>query len=450
MAAGLTTEQLEAILLHELAHIKRHDFLINVIQSFIETVFFFNPFTWKLSDLIRREREYCCDDLVISENGSARAYAHALAQLEEVRFSRSTLVLSLAADKNQLLHRIKRIMEKSVQTNSGRDRMIIPAFLLIAGVLCASWLSIHEEKDRTGNPLLVKQDTTIRKNKKAARYSKKTITTVDVNGQPHEEITENFEGDEALRPVVEPNVLAIPDVAPFIFVEPSEAIEPWIPSIDLNFDAAPDSLPKTGFNLRDVHQWQEFSKEFQEKFRERFHDFASHQAELADMMKEMQEKFQSMDVAVMGAPWENFDVSQADMLKAQEEALRGLENFNVTQADMQKAQEEALRSIQELDDTHSLNLRDMNEKLEDLQVNLRHLNDDVGKRSQNLERFEKAIREQLIKDGYLSENEKIKTLEFTDDEFKVNGKSIKDSDKKKYQALHDKFLAEAEHVGKVE
>jgi bla regulator protein BlaR1 len=450
MVAGLTTEQLEAILLHELAHIKRHDFLINVVQSFIETVFFFNPFTWKLSDLIRREREYCCDDLVIRESGSARTYAYALAQLEQARLSRNTLVLSLAADKNQLLHRIKRIMEKSVQTYSGKDRMIIPAFLLIAGVLCASWLSIQEEKDFTGDRVLVKQDTSIHKNRKAAKFSKKTITTSDENGQPHEEITESFEGDEDLRPFVDPSIPAPPEVSPFISAEPFEQVEPWIPSIDLDFDALPDSFPKAGFNLRDIKQWEEFSKEFQDKFHEKFDDFAEHQAALAEVMREMEEKFQSMDLAAMGARWTDSDLSQADMHKAQEEALRNIQEFNSAHAGNLKAQEEALESLRELDSQHALNLSDMNEGLADLQMNLRHFNEDLTKRSQNLERFEKAIRAQLIKDGYLSESEKIKTLEFTDDEFKVNGKSIKDSDKKKYQELHDEFLMHPDHVGKLE
>ena len=62
----LTTEQVEAILLHELAHIKRHDYLLNIFQTVAETVLFFNPFVWLLSGIIRREREHCCDATSLS------------------------------------------------------------------------------------------------------------------------------------------------------------------------------------------------------------------------------------------------------------------------------------------------------------------------------------------------------------------------------------------------
>src|SRR5204862_7511696 len=61
MFSGLSPEQIETIFIHELAHIKRHDYFINVLQSIIEALFFFNPFIWIVSNIIRREREYCCD-----------------------------------------------------------------------------------------------------------------------------------------------------------------------------------------------------------------------------------------------------------------------------------------------------------------------------------------------------------------------------------------------------
>ena len=65
MLAGLPESQLELILAHELAHIRRHDYLINVIQTLVETLFFYHPGVWWLSREIRKERENCCDDLVV-------------------------------------------------------------------------------------------------------------------------------------------------------------------------------------------------------------------------------------------------------------------------------------------------------------------------------------------------------------------------------------------------
>jgi beta-lactamase regulating signal transducer with metallopeptidase domain len=118
MLGGLSTEQLESIITHELIHIRRRDYLVNLLQSVLEILFFFNPFVWVISGIIRREREHCCDDAVIALHGNPLAYAHALTALEEAKLSRAGIALSLAEDKNQLLNRIKRIMEKSVRTYS--------------------------------------------------------------------------------------------------------------------------------------------------------------------------------------------------------------------------------------------------------------------------------------------------------------------------------------------
>jgi len=82
---GLSTLQIEAILAHELAHIRRHDYLINLFQSLMETVLFYHPAVWWVSNQIRREREHCCDDLAVAVCGDRLAYAKALSFLEERR-----------------------------------------------------------------------------------------------------------------------------------------------------------------------------------------------------------------------------------------------------------------------------------------------------------------------------------------------------------------------------
>lgn len=106
----LSMDQVESILLHELAHVKRQDFLCNLFKVAIETVLFFNPFIWALSRIIAREREHACDDDVMRQLGTPIPYARALVALEELRMNKAP-VLSMAATgtKNQLLERIKRM-----------------------------------------------------------------------------------------------------------------------------------------------------------------------------------------------------------------------------------------------------------------------------------------------------------------------------------------------------
>jgi TonB family protein len=105
---GLSVQQIEAVLSHELAHIRRHDYLVNVLQNLTETVFFFHPAVWWLSKRIRVEREHCCDDVAVETCGNPVVYARALAALEESR--QRNAVFALAATDGSLVHRVRRLV----------------------------------------------------------------------------------------------------------------------------------------------------------------------------------------------------------------------------------------------------------------------------------------------------------------------------------------------------
>ena len=105
--AGLTPQQLEAILAHELAHVRRHDYLINLLQAVVETLLFYHPAVWWVSSQVRQERESCCDDLAVSVCGDRLGYARALAALEGLRTPSPRLAMS--ADGGSLLRRIRRL-----------------------------------------------------------------------------------------------------------------------------------------------------------------------------------------------------------------------------------------------------------------------------------------------------------------------------------------------------
>lgn len=105
--SGLTPQQLDAVLAHELAHIRRHDYLVNWLQMIIETLLFYHPAVWWISRRIRQERELCCDDLAIAASRDAVCYARALTALEKLRAAAPAPALR-AAD-GSLLYRIQRI-----------------------------------------------------------------------------------------------------------------------------------------------------------------------------------------------------------------------------------------------------------------------------------------------------------------------------------------------------
>jgi len=108
LLAGLTSEHIEAILLHELAHIRRFDYLVNLLQRSVEGLLFYNPALWWISRVIRAERENCCDDVAVAISGNAHEYAAALAVLEQNRWSGREP--AVAATGGNLVKRIRRLL----------------------------------------------------------------------------------------------------------------------------------------------------------------------------------------------------------------------------------------------------------------------------------------------------------------------------------------------------
>lgn len=109
MVNALGPQEVEAILLHELAHIRRRDYLVNLLQSFAETIFFFNPAVLWLSSLIRAEREHCCDDVAVSHTKNKIRYISALVHFEEYSLSAPGYALAFTGKNGGMLQRLERI-----------------------------------------------------------------------------------------------------------------------------------------------------------------------------------------------------------------------------------------------------------------------------------------------------------------------------------------------------
>ncbi len=132
MFVQLPYEQVEAILVHELAHIRRNDYLQNIIQSLIEVLFFYHPAIWWLSSLLRQEREHICDDAAIKFTNDPMLYAKALASLQEMNYSYGGLAPALFKSKNQLLKRIQRMLNNKNITPSFRESIVMMAILVFS------------------------------------------------------------------------------------------------------------------------------------------------------------------------------------------------------------------------------------------------------------------------------------------------------------------------------
>jgi HEAT repeat protein len=125
--AGLDPSHLEAILAHELAHVRRHDYLVNLVQSVTETLLFYHPAVWWVSYQVRVAREHCCDDLAVQVCGSRRGYIHALLHLEELRNPHGAL--ALGATDGSLLGRARRLL-RHAEARSDAPRLAATAIVL--------------------------------------------------------------------------------------------------------------------------------------------------------------------------------------------------------------------------------------------------------------------------------------------------------------------------------
>lgn len=148
---GLPSEQIEAILAHELAHIYRKDYLINIAQSFIEILFFYHPAMWWISNTMREEREHCCDDLALSVCGDSFTFAKALANLEEKQYARpAQLAMAFTGQNGSLLNRIKRMINQPKRMPTFGEGFIAASVLLVGILLISVSANAHFGMDKKG------------------------------------------------------------------------------------------------------------------------------------------------------------------------------------------------------------------------------------------------------------------------------------------------------------
>ncbi len=133
---GLLPHEIEGVLAHELAHVKRHDYLVNLLQAVVETLVFYHPAVWWISHRIRIEREYCADDLAVQVCGNPAAYVQSLVSLAEV--ARNQPAHALSATGGSLSARAARLL----QPGAARRTPIAARGSLLASLATAACLAV--------------------------------------------------------------------------------------------------------------------------------------------------------------------------------------------------------------------------------------------------------------------------------------------------------------------
>jgi bla regulator protein BlaR1 len=166
MLTSLSAEEVEAVLLHELAHIRRSDYLVNLLQNIMEIIFFFNPAVLWLSALMKAERENCCDDIAVGRSGKVN-YLKALVACEEYKMP-PNYAMSLKAGNRSLKDRIARIISNKNQSLNRGEKALLAVCLIVTIIFAAAFASggkinkpvFPVQKTARDAAMPVQQDTT--------------------------------------------------------------------------------------------------------------------------------------------------------------------------------------------------------------------------------------------------------------------------------------------------
>lgn len=146
---NLSNAEAEAILLHELAHIRRMDFLINALQRLTEIIFFFNPPIRWVSELIRRERENCCDDMAIAVTRDKKQYIYALVAFQEHHINQQEghLLTAFPGDGQQVFNRVNRILTNHNKSLNKMEKVLLASAIFVTGIFTLAFTS-REQSDK--------------------------------------------------------------------------------------------------------------------------------------------------------------------------------------------------------------------------------------------------------------------------------------------------------------
>ncbi len=467
MVSGLSTAEIEAVLAHELAHVKRYDYLINIFQTLVESVLFFNPVVWWVSSQIRIQREHCCDDLAVKHCGNNLAYAQALTNLSTWTVPEGRLSMALFRDRKELFNRIKRLVGPHSRW-SVRDRWA-PALILTMGLLCLGWYSLKVQAQfKDQSPVQVPEPEV------------PTSTVVP----PEPEVLEQWYDDETIaEPLVSPDTVPVPQE------EPLPSMEPWVDAEldeDEDFYAGSFDWPMADLDLDlDVHL--EVLEDLQlpplEVFREieenivipNFDDYHQNWFHLGGQLndttkKKIEAALQQQREALQKAMTEHSQALERARAQLQESLQQGRpeeltdEEWEMAKQQIRRAERTLERTLERTEHEleKALDQREFERQMEEVHRNLResrrHMRDHAREmeeaRRQHLREYrdhqrrwemspgrvqESALREMLFSDDLIDSRDADINLVFKKDLIKINGNKLEGELKEKYRRLFDDF-----------
>jgi len=377
--ASIPAEQIESIILHELAHIKNRDYLINLFQKLIETIFFFNPIIWWISSVIEREREYCCDDTVISLTNNPTSLARALSNIYIINKSGFAHAMMLTGNKHKLLGRIKRMNSGKKLKSTLFDSLLVGITLLLAVV--STTIYGNELVTKKSNLITVMSDSGV----KTYFFFKK----IDGNKKEFEIKTKDG------------NIILVKLNGVKLSKSRIEKLRDLIENEIYDINAGRKKTKKYHYNVLG----EDFDFDFNFDF-----DF--------DL---------------------NFDETSFSVNLDKLEDLKELKNLKNLSA---LKSLESLKELENLKELQYFNSKKFHKAMKKLEVKLGKLNIDLGGLSKKLEKLGKRIKKakkEMVKDGLIDDVNKDVSINFKNNYLYIDGKKQSKSVSRKYKKIFDKI-----------
>lgn len=413
---GIPYNQVEAIIAHELAHIKRNDYLVNIFQSIIEIILFYHPAVWWISSMIRNEREMACDDIALELSDEKLTYIKALVSISELETDMVSTAVAFAGNKKNLLNRIKRItkMKHSKLNRTDKWTSALMSIIIIAGVLIISGFSTRAGVDYSEKPVLnisesinpvvdkriqsniiISQDT----NKLSGKI---TRTIIDPADKKEKDATFTFTEGELSKLIVDGK--AIPESDYHLYSELIEETREDMANAISDMEDAVVDIEEAIKEIEDI-DYEEIEMEIQEALTEIEEiDMAGIEIEIASALEEIREidmkeiEFE-MQEAITEIKESLREIEEIDMKEVEFEMQKALEE--IKKIDIEQIKLEMMESMEGVKDIDlDKIMREMEKSIEEIKESLKDIEIDQRKnfedQKKNFEAQKKALEKQLI------------------------------------------------------
>lgn len=472
---GIPTLQLEAIFAHELAHIRRADYLINIFQSVIEILFFFNPSVWWISGIIRDERENICDDLAVDVCGESLNLVKALVSVSEINYSNKNLVMAAIGNKNKLYRRINRMTgENKIKSNA--SKMFAVSFVLIAFLSFGFYACGVSNGENYGSDQNINSSFNYELNENSNQIEQDDIVFVNQDNSDSEKdektyvFTKSWKGERSRWKVVisddkitelHKNDKIVPTSDYHIYEDMIfEAVKDFedevaeldisLKELDLNLAELRERLSEMDLKISEetLDSIRKSNKKLSQSFNSK---------EFKESMKHMREELKNLKINPPKIDWdrEQFEREMEEFRESMKNMKIEMEFDSEEFAREMKKLAESLENIKvdipkihipkiEIPDIE-IDLSGLEESMKELRENMSNLDIDMTelkKEMKIMSDFLKELKREMVNDGLVNKYEKIDHLELNEDSMYLNYDKVPDYLFEKYREIYKK------HYGK--